>query len=99
MGATARRPRRRPGRWRRPCTALRVEGDALGPLHLAAEPHLGSAEPLPFVRVRQHLGGIREVDEVGLEPRKVHHAARPGVGPCRRMPPAPRPLQPATPSR
>ena len=38
--------------------ALRVEGDALGALHLAAEPHLGPTEPLPFVRVRRHLGGI-----------------------------------------
>jgi hypothetical protein len=77
MGPTARRPRRRPGRRRRPCTALRVEGDALGPLHLGVEPHLGSTEPLPFVRVRLHLGGIEEVDEVGLEPREVHHAAHP----------------------
>jgi hypothetical protein len=77
MRPTARRPRRRPGHRRRPCTALWVEGDALGPLHLAVEPHLGSAEPLPFVRVRWHLSGIGEVDEVGLEPREVHHAARP----------------------
>jgi hypothetical protein len=77
MGPTTRRPRRRPGHRRRPCTALRVEGDAFGPLHLAAKPHLGSAELLPFVRVRRHLVGIREVDEVGLEPREVHHAARP----------------------
>jgi hypothetical protein len=76
MGPTARRPRRRLGHRRRPCTALRVEGDALGPLHLTVEPHLSSAEPLPFVRVRRHLGGIGEVDEVGLEPREVQHAAR-----------------------
>jgi hypothetical protein len=31
--------------------------------------HVGSAELLPFGRVRRHLGGIGEVDEVGLEPR------------------------------
>jgi hypothetical protein len=57
--------------------ALLVEGNALGPLHLAAEPHIGSTEPLPFIRVRRHLGGIGEVDEVGLKPREVHHAVRP----------------------
>jgi hypothetical protein len=48
---------------------LRVEGDALGLLHLATEPYLGLAEPLPLVHVRWHLGGIKEDDKVRLEPQ------------------------------
>jgi hypothetical protein len=27
--------------------------------------------------VRRHFGRVREVDEVRLEPREVHHAAHP----------------------
>jgi hypothetical protein len=83
---TARRPRPRPARVG-PAPS-RIERHALGPLHL------GATEPLRGVGVRRYLVGAREVNGVRLETREVPTAA----GPCRRTPPAPRSLPPATPS-
>jgi hypothetical protein len=54
-----------------------VERHALGPLHVAAEPHLRAAEPLRGVGVPRHLVGAGEIHGVRLEVREVDHAAPP----------------------
>jgi hypothetical protein len=52
---------------------------ATAPRRGTTRPHLSSAEPLSFIPVRRHPGGIREFDEVRLEPEKSTMRSSPTI--------------------